>query len=131
MLFDVLHAVFLCAGTLFLLAAAIGVVKFPDFYARLHAAGKGDTLGQALVLVGLILGAGFTLVSLKLALVIFFVFVFNPTATHALARGAWVCGLRPWREENRGKPFVQREGQLSEQDRREILGLEDTEAEEG
>lgn len=106
----------LIAGTVFLLAAAFGVLRFPDFYSRLHAAGKGDTLGQALVLLGLVVTAGATFVSVKLAFIILFVFVFNPTATHALARGAWVSGIRPWTGQKE-RPFVQREGQLTQAER--------------
>lgn len=116
---EILSAACLVAGTIFLLAAAAGVARFPDFYSRLHAAGKGDTLGQALILLGLILTAGLTLVSLKLAFIVFFVFIFNPTATHALARGAWVCGVRPWRATD--APFLQREGQMSDEDRRQVV----------
>lgn len=116
---DVLSGLMLVVGTVILLAAAFGVVRFPDFYSRLHAAGTGDTLGQALVLLGLALTAGLTIVSLKLAFVVFFLFILNPTATHALARGAWVCGVRPWRRTD--PPFVQREGQMTDEDREEFF----------
>ena len=110
-------------GTVFLLASALGVLRFPDFYSRLHAAGKGDTLGQALVLVGLMILAGFTMVSLKLALIIVFIFVLNPTATHALARGAWLVGVRPWTGQPE-RPFAQREGQLDAAEREALLSGE-------
>ena len=113
---DVLSAVLLCVGTLLLLAAAVGVVRFPDFYARLHAAGKGDTMGQALVLLGLMLVAGASLVSVKLGLIVFFIFILNPTATHALARGAWVCGVRPLIGDEKDAPR-QREGQVTDEER--------------
>jgi multicomponent Na+:H+ antiporter subunit G len=93
---EIVSTVLLGVGALVMLAAAAGVLRFPDVYTRLHAAGKGDTLGQGLVLLALMIPAGFGLVSLKLLLIILFVFVFNPTATHALARGAWVKGLVPW-----------------------------------
>ena len=116
----VLADVLMVAGTIFLLASAAGVVRFPDFYSRLHAAGKGDTLGQALVLVGLMLLAGFTLISLKLALIVAFILVVNPTATHALARGAWLAGVRPWTGEKE-RPFRQREGQLDAKEREALL----------
>ena len=113
---EILSAVLLGAGTLFLVGAAIGVLRFPDFYSRLHAAGKGDTVGQAFVLLGLVAASGLTLVSLKLGLIVFFIFILNPTATHALARGAWVCGVRP--HLGPGKPtFVQREGQITDEER--------------
>ena len=118
-LLDILSVVALLLGTLILIFAALGVARFPDFYSRLHAAGKGDTLGLALVLLGLILTAGLTFVSLKLGFVIFFVFLLNPTATHALARGAWICGVRPWRTSD--GPLLQREGQMSDEDRIEVV----------
>jgi len=95
---EILGAALMGTGGAFMLATAIGVVKFPDFYTRLHAAGKGDTLGQGLVLLGLLLVAGEWGIALKLALIVFFLFIFNPTATHALARAAWVSGLKPWRK---------------------------------
>ena len=117
---DVLSGLLIVAGTVFLLTGVLGVLRFPDFYSRLHAAGKGDTLGQALVLVGLMLVAGLTLVSVKLAFVIIFVFIFNPTATHALARGAWIAGLRPWTGQKE-RPFPQREGQLTDAERERLF----------
>ena len=116
---DVLSVAGLLLGTLILIIAALGVARFPDFYSRLHAAGKGDTLGLALVLLGLMAAAGFSLVSLKLGFIVFFVFILNPTATHALARGAWVCGVRPWRVGD--APFLQREGQMTEEERVEVV----------
>ena len=118
-LLDILSVAALLLGTLILIFAALGVARFPDFYSRLHAAGKGDTLGLALVFLGLILTAGLTLVSLKLAFVVFFVFLLNPTATHALARGAWISGMRPWRASD--GPLLQREGQMSDADRIEVV----------
>ena len=116
---EVLSVAALALGTVILVRAGVGVARFPDFYSRLHAAGKSDTLGLVLVLVGLMLTAGLTLVSLKLAFIVFFVFLFNPTSTHALARGAWVCGVRPWRASD--EPFLQREGQMSDADRVETV----------
>ena len=100
---EILAIIIMVAGSLIMLAAAIGVLRFPDFFARLHAAGKGDTLGQGLILLGLMLPAGLSLISFKLALIILFIFIFNPTATHALARGGWVLGMKPW-EKHHGEP---------------------------
>jgi multicomponent Na+:H+ antiporter subunit G len=93
---QIVSAALLLLGAIVMLAAAAGVVRFPDFYTRLHAAGKGDTLGQGLIFLGLAVPVGLGVVGLKLALIVLFIFVFNPTATHALARGAWVAGLKPW-----------------------------------
>jgi multicomponent Na+:H+ antiporter subunit G len=93
---EIISTVLLALGGLVMLAGAAGVARFPDFYTRLHAAGKADTLGQALILLGLALPVGVGVVSLKLVLIVLFVFVLNPTATHALARAAWVGRLQPW-----------------------------------
>ncbi len=119
----ILAGVLIVSGTVFLLASALGVVRFPDFYSRLHAAGKGDTLGQALVLAGLMVLSGWTMVSLKLALIVLFIFILNPTATHALARGAWLAGVRPWTGQ-RQRPFRQREGQVDAAERERLLAGE-------
>ena len=93
---EITSTVLMVLGAIVLVTGAAGVLRFPDFYTRLHAAGKGDTLGQTLILVGLGLPVGVGIISLKLALIILFIFVLNPTATHALARGAWIVGLAPW-----------------------------------
>ena len=67
----------------------------PDFYTRMHAASVTETLGAALILLGLMLQAGLTLVAAKLAMVGLLIFFTSPTATHALARAAMVRGVAP------------------------------------
>ena len=89
------------AGTLVTLVGAIGLLRFPDFYTRLHATGKCDTLGTGLILVGLILFhfvhySSTPLVPIKLLILIIFIFVANPTATHAIVKAAYRKGVRPW-----------------------------------
>jgi multicomponent Na+:H+ antiporter subunit G len=86
----------LAVGFFFILSGAIGIVRLPDFYTRLHAMGKCDTLGVALMTLGLALLEGFTLNAMKMLMILVFVFVANPTATHALGRAAHRAGLRPW-----------------------------------
>ena len=97
---EIVAGILLIGGALFLLASALGVLRFPDFYTRLHAGGKGDTLGQTMVLLGLLVHAvakGYAwTVPFKLGLIMFLIFIINPTATHALARGAWVAGIKPY-----------------------------------
>jgi multicomponent Na+:H+ antiporter subunit G len=95
-LLEVLATVLIGLGAAVMLAGAAGVVRFPDLYTRLHAAGKGDTLGQALVLLGLMLLGGASLLTVKLAFVVLLVLLLNPTATHALARSGWIVGIQPW-----------------------------------
>lgn len=93
---NLLSAILICAGAFFMLVAAIGVVRFPDFYTRCHPAGKTDTLGQGLVLIGLILHQGVDLIAVKLLLTFLFICIANPTATHAQMRAAYKAGLKPW-----------------------------------
>ncbi len=83
------------AGAAFCLVGAIGVLRFPDVYSRMHAAGITDTLGALLVLTGLILLAGWTLATAKLVFILAFLWMSSPTATHALAKAALQGGVRP------------------------------------
>ncbi len=85
----------LAAGVMFVLAGAIGVVRLPDFYTRIHAAGVTYTLGAEMIVVALMLQAGFTLLSAKLLLAGFLLFLTSPTATHAVANAAHRAGLNP------------------------------------
>ena len=83
------------AGLFFVLAGTIGVIRLPDFYTRLHAAGMTDTLGAELILLALLFQADNLQMVLKLLLVAFFLFVTSPTATHAVAHAAYRAGLKP------------------------------------
>jgi multicomponent Na+:H+ antiporter subunit G len=85
---DVLTWVCLLGGAFFLLVGAIGVLRFPDFYTRLHAVSVCDTMGAGLVLVGLMLQGGLSLVTVKLLLIFYFMLFTGPTAVHALAEAA-------------------------------------------
>ena len=75
---------------------ALGLLRFPDFYSRLHAAGITDTLGAWLLIAGMMFQAGFSQVTIKLALIAIFLFFTSPTSTHALARAALHAGVKPW-----------------------------------
>jgi multicomponent Na+:H+ antiporter subunit G len=94
-LIDAASWVLLVAGGIFCVVSAVGVLRMPDFYTRVHAASVNDTLGAGLILLGLILQAGWTLVAAKLAVVGLLVFFTSPAATHALAKAALGRGLRP------------------------------------
>jgi len=91
----ILTVIFMGAGLFFVLAGTLGVLRLPDFYTRLHAAGMTDTLGAELILLALIVQSGFSQMSLKLLLVAFFLFITSPTATHAVAHAAYTAGLKP------------------------------------
>jgi multicomponent Na+:H+ antiporter subunit G len=84
------------SGLFFLLVGSIGLIRFPDFYARSHATAKTDMLGIMLMLFGLFVYEGFTLGGAKLLIAMVFIGLAAPIATHALAKAAWDYGLRPW-----------------------------------
>ena len=84
---EFLVAFFMLGGLFFFIVGTLGILRFPDALTRAHGAAKCDTLGAALCLVGLMIYSGINTASLKLLLVIVFIWVTNPTATHAIARG--------------------------------------------
>ena len=92
---DLISAGLLAAGSTFVLIGGFGLIRLPDFYTRLHAAGITDTLGAELILLGLMFQAGLSLVTVKLILISLFIFFTSPTATHAVANAARVMGLKP------------------------------------
>lgn len=103
MITNILGIASVIVGAFFLLTGGIGLIRFPDFYSRNHATGKSDTLGIMLVIFGLMLIEGFTLNSAKLLFALIFVFLTNPTGTHALANAALHSGLKPWFREDKRK----------------------------
>ncbi|NKB26094.1 MAG: cation:proton antiporter [Rhodobacteraceae bacterium] len=86
---------FILAGSAFLLIGAFGVLRFPDFWSRLHAVSVMDSAGVILLLIGMAIQAGPTLIAVKLLIIGLFLFITGPTATHAVANAAFVSGLRP------------------------------------
>lgn len=87
--------VLLVSGALFAVIGGIGLLRLPDLYTRMHGAGITDTLGAGLILLGLALQAGFSLLALKLVGVLFFLLITSPTSTHALAKSARSHGIEP------------------------------------
>lgn len=88
--------IFLAGGAVTCVIGSVGIIRFPDVYTRMHAAGVVDTGGASLILLGLIIQEGFTLVAAKLVIILFFLLFTSPTATYALARSASSSGLQPW-----------------------------------
>jgi multicomponent Na+:H+ antiporter subunit G len=93
---DLVSGLLLLGGAVLGIGGGIGLLRFPDFYTRLHAAGVTDTLCAGLFLSGLALQFGFSLASAKLAMIFFFLLFTSPTGCNALARTAWRAGLVPW-----------------------------------
>lgn len=92
-LLDVVSWILLLGGGFFAVSGAIGVLRFPDFFARIHAAGVTDTLGAGLILTGLMLQAPDAIALVKLVFILAFALLTSPTATHALAKAAIKGGL--------------------------------------
>lgn len=97
--------ILLMAGLLFYCGGAVGILRFPDFYTRLHPAGKLDTAGLVMAMGGLVLYTASDLTldavmtALKIVLIVVFVFITSPTATHAMVDAGARAGLKPWRKE--------------------------------
>lgn len=104
---DIIAAIMIGAGTLFFLGTAVGVVRFPDFYTRMHAAGKGDTLSTILILGGLALlhveelTPANILLGLKILCIILFILITSPTSTHAIMQAGYDYGIKPWRRKDK------------------------------
>ena len=103
---DTIVTVLLAIGLFFYTAGAIGILRFPDFYSRLHPAGKLDTAGLVLTMTSLALHSALidfsrdsVLTALKILLIVVFVFLTSPTATHAIMDAGVRAGLKPWRKE--------------------------------
>lgn len=96
--------VLLGLGCFIALTSAVGVLRMPDFFTRLHPAGKNDSLAQVLILTALVLRADSLQLGAKLALITLFLLFSTPASTHAIARAAWLDGRQPWRRSDPTPP---------------------------
>jgi multicomponent Na+:H+ antiporter subunit G len=95
-LFDLLAAISLVLGGALTFLAALGVLRMPDVYIRMHASTKAGTLGVLLIALALVfLGADAGVVSKAIA-VFGFVLLTAPIGAHLIARAAWRTGIEPW-----------------------------------
>ena len=99
---DIVVIVLTVTGMLFFFATTVGLLRFPDFYSRMHAAGKGDTLSSLLILLALVLyefhevNLANLLVALKILMIVVFIFMASPTATHAIMDAGYESGIKHW-----------------------------------
>lgn len=96
MLADGLSWISLVAGSSFVLIGAVGLLRLPDFFTRLHAASIIDTLGAWLILFGLILQSPNLITACKIVTILMLLFFASPTTSHVLAKAAHKSGLKPW-----------------------------------
>lgn len=93
---ELLAFVLMGLGLVFLIGSAIGMLRLPDFYSRVHASGNSETLGTALVFLGLAVYNGFTDTSAKIIIIFLFVFIGNPIGSHILTKTAYKTGHVVW-----------------------------------
>lgn len=100
----------LLCGLVFFTGGAVGILRFPDFYSRLHPAGKLDTMGLFSMMTGMALYAvdhaslGALLTGIKIFLIVVFISITSPTATHAIVDAGMRAGLAPWTKEQEENP---------------------------
>ncbi len=92
---DIASWALLVSGGGFCVIGGLGLLRLPDVYARMHAAGITDTLGAGLMLAGLMVQGGLSLVTVKLFLILVLLLFTSPTSTYALANAAYRRGLAP------------------------------------
>jgi multicomponent Na+:H+ antiporter subunit G len=92
---DILSWIMLSAGGLFVFIGGLGALRMPNLYTRMHAASLTDTMAAVLVIGGVMLQAGATLATIKLAAILLFLLLTSPTASNALASAAILSGLQP------------------------------------
>lgn len=95
MIIDILSWVLLTAGGLFVFIGGLGALRMPNLYTRMHAASLTDTMAAVLIIGGIMLQAGLTLATIKLAAILLFLLLTSPTASNALASAAILSGLQP------------------------------------
>jgi multicomponent Na+:H+ antiporter subunit G len=107
MTMNIIVIILTTSGLIFFFGGAVGIIRLPDFYTRLHAAGKLDTAGLLLTMSGLAvytasdfsLGSVFT--AAKIMFIVILIFITSPTATHAIIDAGFIAGLKPWTRQNR------------------------------
>lgn len=95
----ILGSLFILAGLILMIIGSFGLLRFPDFFTRTHAASKVDTVGIVVVLFGIALIGADLFVSTKVVIVMLLIMFTNPVSVHMLARAALRSGLKPWKRE--------------------------------
>ena len=103
---DAIVVVLFAVGLFSFFSTTVGILRFPDFYSRMHAAGKGDVFSSVSILLGLVIyhlrhpSLGGALVAIKIVMISLFIFIASPTATHAIIDAGYAAGIRPWGKES-------------------------------
>lgn len=92
---------FIFLGLVFIFFGTLGIIRFPDIYTRLQTSSKCDAAGAVALLVGLMVREGFDSLSLRILIILVFLLLTNPVASHAIARSAAIRGIKPWRKKKK------------------------------
>lgn len=95
LILEIISWFLLVSGSFFCLTGVVGLLRFPDFFSRIHATSLTDTMGAGLILMGLMIQAGWGLALPKLIMILFFSLLAGTTASHAMAKAALKSGLKP------------------------------------
>ena len=87
---------FIFLGLVFMFFGTLGIIRFPDIYTRLQTSSKCDAAGAVALLIGLMMREGLNSFSLRILIILIFLLLTNPVATHAIARSAAIRGIKPW-----------------------------------
>lgn len=101
---DILSWILISIGSFFSFTGAMGMIRMPNFYARLHPAGLSDSIGAPMILIGFAIQYGFTITTLKILLLAIFFLITGPTSTYALANAALFTGPKPEADVIEDKP---------------------------
>ena len=100
---NILSGIFLFIGSFLCLSGGVGLLRFPDFYTRMHAAGVTDTLATIMIIIGLMLQNPDAMVMVKLLIILLLTLLIGPTASHALAKAAYKSKHKPLMTNNKSK----------------------------
>lgn len=103
LLLDIISWILLISGSFFCLTGGIGLMRFPEFFSRIHAASLTDTLGASLILIGLMFQAGISVTLAKLIMILILSLIAGTTASHAMAKAALKSGMCPLDQIDRTK----------------------------
>ncbi len=92
---------FIILGLVFIFFGTLGIIRFPDIYTRLQTSSKCDAAGAIALLVGLMVREGLDSLSLRILIILMFLLLTNPVASHAIARSAAIRGIKPWRKKKK------------------------------
>ena len=108
-LLNIVSIILILSGLVFFLGASIGILRFPDFYTRMHAAGKGDTLSTILIMSGMaiqVIGnfeGSSILVAIKILAIAVLIMLTSPTSTHLLMKAGYNDGIIPVSKDKKTK----------------------------